>query len=151
MWDNYTSKISGISLIPICFRNLSQEEHPALKALVGELGKDDTPMVRRAVAGILQELSEIYDSESFKSDLKPLLYQFLKDDIDSVKMKALEQMAALSRYIDPVERDTVFLDFILNMDANKRNWRIRYHLPDALSGIIQYVSKNHDLIQLWRS
>lgn len=136
MWDNYTSKISGISLIPICFRNLPAEEYPALKSLVLELGKDDTPMVRRAVAGILQELSQIYESDSFRTDLKPMLYLFLADDIDSVKMKALESMSALAKFIEASERDSTFLAFLLNMDANKRNWRIRYHLPDALTGVV---------------
>lgn len=141
MWDNYTSKISGIALIPTCFRHLPPEEYPGLKAVVKELGKDDTPMVRRAVAGILQELSSLYDEESFKSDLKPMLYLFLADDIDSVKMKALEQMPSLARYIEEKERDSTLLEFVLKMDANKKNWRIRYHLPDSLTGLASDLSK----------
>lgn len=135
MWDNYTSKISGISLIPTCFRNLPAEEHPGLKSIVMDLGKDDTPMVRRAVAGILSELSEIYDEDSFKTDIKPMLYLFLADDIDSVKMKALEQIPTLAKFIEQAERDTNLLGFMLKMDSNKKNWRIRYHLPDCLSGV----------------
>lgn len=137
LWDNYTSKISGTSLIPTCFRNLPKEEYPGLKSIVMELGKDDTPMVRRAVAGILHDLSEVYDADSFKTDLKPLLYMFLGDDIDSVKMKALEQMAKLSHSLEQQERDTVLLDIILKMDETKKNWRIRYHLPDALTGLCE--------------
>lgn len=136
MWDNYTSKISGTSLIPTCFRHLPLDKHPGLKSVVKELGKEDTPMVRRAVAGILSELCEIYDKESFKADLKPMLYLFLAEEIDSVKMKALEQMAAMAKYIDQDERDSVLLDFILKMDAGNKNWRIRYHLPDSLTSII---------------
>ena len=141
MWDNYTSKISGTSLIPTCFRNLPQEKFPGLKSVVKELGKDDTPMVRRAVAGILNELCQIYDEESFKTDLKPMLYLFLADDIDSVKMKALEQMAAMAKFIHQEERDSTLLEFILKMDANNKNWRIRYHLPDSLTSIMETLCK----------
>jgi serine/threonine-protein phosphatase 2A regulatory subunit A len=148
MWDNYTSKISGISLIPICFRNLPEEEHPGLKSVVLDLGKDDTPMVRRAVASILSELSEIYDEESFRSDIKPMLYLFLADDIDSVKMKSLEQIHILAKYIEQSERDTNLLSFMLKMDANKKNWRIRYHLPDCLAGVMDCLCRSL-MTKLW--
>lgn len=141
MWDNYTSKISGISLIPICFKNLPAEEHAGLKSVVMDLGKDDTPMVRRAVASILSELSDLYDEESFKSDIRPMLYLFLADDIDSVRMKALEQIPALAKFIDQSERDTELVGFMLKMDATKKNWRIRYHLPDSLAGIVHTLCR----------
>lgn len=144
MWDNYTSKISGISLIPICYKNVRAEEHTGLKATVNELSKDDTPMVRRAVAGILGELSTLYDAESFTTDIKPIIYGFLADDIDSVKIKALEQIGAITKLLDQQERDNTLLNVILQMDAEKRNWRVRYHLPDALSGTVQYF--NQELI-----
>lgn len=146
MWDNYTSKISGTSLIPTCFKQLKAEEHLGLKAIVTQLSSDDTPMVRRAVAGILHELVEIYDDESFKTDLKPMLYLFLKDDIDSVKMKALEQIEVLSKKIEQEERDTLLLTTVLDMDKNQNNWRIRYHLPDALVGLTDSLCRKN-LIQ----
>lgn len=142
MWDNYTSKISGISLIPICYKNVTPEMHAGLRATVNELSKDDTPMVRRAVAGILGELSTLYDNESFTTDIKPTIYQFLEDDIDSVKIKALEQVGTITKLLDQQERDNAILLVILQMDTEKKNWRVRYHLPDALSATVQYFSQD---------
>ena len=141
MWDNYTSKISGSALIPLCFKKTKEDEHASLRTLVVELGKDDTPMVRRATAQILNELTEVYSQEDFDNDLKDMLYRFLDDDIDSVRMKALEQLPFLVKRIPQEERDSTLLDYPLNMDPERKNWRVRYHIPDALVGICPYLCK----------
>ena len=38
-------------------------------------------MVRRAIAQILPELCDIYEEQFFLSELQPMLYMFLADDI----------------------------------------------------------------------
>lgn len=146
MWDNYTSKISGSALIPLCFKKTKKDDHAPLRSLVLELSRDDTPMVRRATAQILNELAEIYDETSFNMELKEMLYKFLEDDIDSVKLKALEQLPFLASKIDQDERDSKLLDYPLNMDADKKNWRIRYHLPDAIVGLCPHLCKHSPIL-----
>lgn len=151
MWDNYTSKISGSALIPLCFKKTNPEQQAPLRSLVIELSKDDTPMVRRATAQILDKLAEIYDEANFNMELKDMLYKFLEDDIDSVKLKALEQLPFLASKIDQRERDTKLLNYPLKMDADKKNWRIRYHLPDAIVGLCPYLCKLKSLRNLFLS
>lgn len=143
MWDNYTSKISGSALIPLCFKNVKKEEHNLLRSLVIELSKDDTPMVRRATAEILSELSEVYDQKDFDNEIKDMLYKFLGDDVDSVRMKALEQLPFLTAKIEQEERDTTLLDYPLGMDPERKNWRVRYHIPDALIGLCPHLCKQY--------
>jgi hypothetical protein len=45
-----------------------------------------------------------------------MLYRFLEDDIDSVKLKALEQIPFLAGRIEQSERDIKLLEYPLNMD-----------------------------------
>ena len=73
-------------------------------------------MVRRAIAQILPELCEIYELEYFQSDLKPLLYMFLDDDIDSVRMKALEAVPKFGELIESEELNSTLIDFVLKME-----------------------------------
>lgn len=97
-------------------------------------------MVRRAIAQILPELCDIYESEFFHSELKPMLYMFMADDIDSVKMKALEAVPKFGDLVDSEELNNVLVEFVLKMDPEKKNWRIRYHLPDAIVGLGTKIS-----------
>jgi serine/threonine-protein phosphatase 2A regulatory subunit A len=141
LWDNYTSKISAAALMPMTYEKLSDRDRPSLRTLIVELGKDDTPMVRRAIAQILPELCDIYEQEYFLSELQPMLYMFLADDIDSVKMKALEAVPKFGELVDSDELNNVLIEFVLKMDPDKKNWRVRYHLPDAIIGLSRRLGK----------
>lgn len=141
LWENYTSKISGAALIPLCFTKLSQEKKSGLRSLVKDLSKDDIPMVRRAVAQILIELADnVYSKEQFDEDIKEMIYTFLMDPIESVKLKTLEYLPELSKHIEAEEICSKVIDTILAMDKDNKNWRIRYHQLDTIVGIVHFVS-----------
>lgn len=142
LWENYTSKVSAAALIPLGFNVLLEEKRQKLRFLTLELSKDDVPLVRRAVAHIIRDLSiTCQEDEEFMADLKEMLYSFLEDENDSVRMKALEQLPHLADKISQKERDSKMLEIILKMDPERKNWRIRYHIVDALIGMTSLLSK----------
>lgn len=106
LWENYTSKISGAALIPLCFSKLSADKKESLRALVVDLSKDDIPMVRRAIASILDELLTIYSEDRISIDsIQEIAFEFLQDKIDSVRLKTLEQIPNLALHLNQATRD----------------------------------------------
>ena len=58
--------------------------------LFAELGHDDTPMVRRSTAENIPNLVDISTDDVIKKDIVPLWQLLIKDEIDSVKIRAIE-------------------------------------------------------------
>jgi len=55
-------------------------------------------------------------------------------------MKALEAVPKFGDLITKDELNNVLIEFVLKMDPDKKNWRIRYHLPDAIIGICRRLN-----------
>ena len=87
--DWYSARIASCSLFTTVFSKVPKELKERLIKLFVELGKDDTPMVRRAAAINIGDLCRNVSS----AGLGNLLELLTTDEHDSVRQNALESIA----------------------------------------------------------
>ena len=138
LWDNYPSRVSACALFHICYPHISQNDQTEIRQLYGELGRDDTPMVRRAAALNIKHLVGVFEAESIKSDLIPLFSTLIRDGIDSVKINALESCVHLLPYYTAKEIKDNLILLLKNLDLEDKSWRVRFALAENL---IHFCSK----------
>ena len=132
MWDNYPSRISACSFFSICYPHISQNDQIEIRQLYSELGHDDTPMVRRGAAGNIKCFVKVLETEYVKSDILPLFNKLMKDDIDSVKINAIENSIYLISFYTRQEVNDNLLILLKNVDPETKSWRIRFALAECL-------------------
>lgn len=138
-WDNYPSRVSACSLLSCCYPHISVQEKLEIRQLFSELANDDTPMVRRATASNIASMANVLEKEFIKSDLLPLWQLLMKDDIDSVKIKAIESTLKLITSFTKQEILDNLLGNLKNIDLEKRSWRVRYGLAEVLPTVCNYL------------
>jgi len=138
-WDNYPSRVSACSLLASCYPHISQQEKLEIRQLFSELANDDIPMVRRATASNIAAMANVFEKEFIKSDLLPLWQLLMKDDIDSVKIKAMESTLKLIGCFSKQEIADSLLGILKNVDNDKKSWRVRYGLAEVLPSLCNYL------------
>lgn len=99
-WDNYPSRISACSLVGACFKYYKDQESIDVRQIYKELCKDDTPMVRRTAAHNLSLICAYIDKDAVKEELLPIWSKLILDELDSVKVKAIESSVDLIKYLE---------------------------------------------------
>lgn len=140
-WDNYPSRVSACYLLPCCYPHISSQEKLEIRQLFSELANDDTPMVRRATANNIAAMANVLEKEFIKLDLLPIWQLLMKDDIDSVKIKAIESSLKLFPAFTKQEINESLLPTLKNVDPENKSWRIRYGLAEVLPTVCNYVDK----------
>jgi len=138
-WDNYPSRVSACYLISCCYPHISPQEKLEIRQLFSELANDDTPMVRRATASNIAAMANVLEKDFIRSDLLPLWQLLMKDDIDSVKIKAIESTLKLISCFSKQEIMDNLLGILKNVDIEKKSWRVRYGLAEILPTFCNYL------------
>lgn len=124
--DWYSARIASCSLFAAIFLKMSTEQQNELVKLFVELGKDDTPMVRRAAASNMSNMCSIVSS----ADLGRLLEVLTADEHDSVRQSALESIAKIiDKYKDLIQ--------LVKKLAKDKSWRVRYTLVEHLQELLE--------------
>ena len=119
--DWYSARIAACSLFSSIFPKLSPEHQAELIKLFINLGKDDTPMVRRAAASNLGSLCSLVSN----GDLGRLLEGLSTDEHDSVRQAVLESISKIiPRYKDLIQ--------LIKKLAKDKSWRVRYTLVEHM-------------------
>lgn len=63
------------------------------------------------------------------------------DKIDIVRIKALESAAMLARFFKKEEINEKFFKYIKLVDPEKKSWRIRYALIEAIAALLPFLEK----------
>ncbi|CAD8068459.1 unnamed protein product [Paramecium primaurelia] len=138
-WDNFPSRISAASLLPLTYKHVSLEKQNTLWDLFKQLCGDDTPMVRRVCAGVLSDLAKM---KCQPQQLLQLWEALLKDPIDSVKIKAIEGSQYMLKLIDDEhDLETQLQGYFALADPKEKSWRVRYTVPECLESIIDIIVK----------
>ncbi|KAM3131083.1 hypothetical protein pb186bvf_016781 [Paramecium bursaria] len=141
-WDNFPSRISAASLLPIAYPHVSELKQKELWELFKKLCKDDTPMVRRICAGVVSQLAQLHclQSKQHKVVLLKIWEDLMKDIIDSVKIKAIEGSQYMLKLVDDAQElvDHITSFFAL-ADLNQKSWRVRYTVPEFLPTILNQI------------
>eukprot|EP00828_Plagiopyla_frontata_P041715 TRINITY_DN6037_c0_g1_i1.p1 TRINITY_DN6037_c0_g1~~TRINITY_DN6037_c0_g1_i1.p1 ORF type:complete len:414 (-),score=55.85 TRINITY_DN6037_c0_g1_i1:171-1412(-) len=100
----------------------------------------DTPMVRRSTAENIPSLVEISNEEVIKKDIVPLWQLLMKDEIDSVKIRAIEATPSILGRLPQQQCDEIFMPIIQLPDLSKSpSWRVRYTLSEILPQLANYL------------
>ena len=119
--DWYSARIASCSLFSVIFPKVSEDNQSKLIKLFVELGKDDTPMVRRAAASNMGNMCSIVSN----ADLGRLLELLTTDEHDSVRQNALESIAkVMNKYNDLIQ--------LVKKLAKDKSWRVRYTVVEHL-------------------
>lgn len=140
-WDIYQSRVSCCFLLNSCYPHISSTQQLELRQLFSELARDDTPMVRRAVAANLSSFGSVIEKTLIKSELLPLWQLLIKDDIDSVKIKAIESSNFFVSNLRKDEANNAMITLLKNIDNEKKSWRVRYALAEVLPSMLGSLDK----------
>ena len=142
----YSPRVSASMMIPSCYKEVGQKEKIELQKIFKRLGVDEnSPLVRRAVAENIEEYTRVVPKDVSKTDVLEIWQKFIVDKIDIVRIKALETSAVMARFFKKEEINEKFFKYIKLVDPEKKSWRIRYALIEAVSSLLPYLEK--DLIK----
>ena len=138
----YSPRVSAACLIPACYSNVKESYQVELQKIFKILGvKENSPLVRRAVAENIESYTRVVPKPVSKSDILEIWQKFIQDKIDIVKIKALECSSIVARFFKKDDINDKMLKYIKDVDPDKKAWRIRYALAEAIASLLPYLEK----------
>lgn len=133
--DWYSSRIASCSLFSTIFNKLAEDQQLELIKLFVTLGKDDTPMVRRAAAANMGNMCSVVSN----ADLGRLLETLSIDEHDSVRQATLESIAKVIRkYKDLIQ--------LVKKMTKDKSWRVRYTLVEHLNEFLEPFESANNIV-----
>jgi serine/threonine-protein phosphatase 2A regulatory subunit A len=148
--DLYSMRIASCYLLS---KTYDRTQLPQIRdQLFEELTKDDTPMVRRALAINLGKIAE-----SIKYPIDTVLEtfkKFLEDKQDAVRIEALRSSCTLAKLIREEGGDSTIteeksqkleseiLKPIIKASEDKTSWRLRFTVAELLADLTHIVDKS---------
>jgi len=133
LWDHYPSRVAACYLFAPCYNFINENEKAEIRQLYSELAHDDTPMVRRAAGANLKDMVEVIEEEVVKTEIVGLFTMLVKDDIDSVKINAIQNSSYLLPFYTTYEDRKNLILVLKNTDPEQKSWRVRYTLAEVLA------------------
>jgi len=129
--DWFTPRVSACGLFALSYRAAPDEEmKKKLRARFLALCQDETPMVRRAAAAQLSDFAAEVKSE-VKTELLEEYMKLLKDDQDSVRVKAIKCTDGVLAHVPAADK-------IAALDAcwfcvTDKSWRVRVACAETIA------------------
>ncbi|KAH9259782.1 hypothetical protein BASA81_002204 [Batrachochytrium salamandrivorans] len=148
--DWFTSRITSAGLIPTVYGKIDSSlptsalAKQELKQLFIELGKDDTPMVRKALASNFPDLVNKCEVEVVNKDLVPLFSQLAMDEHDSVRLLVCPIGIAICKRLGSSTSGMVSAQCI-TLAADK-GWRVRWSVAQVFHELLGTSSNPNDLL-----
>ncbi|ORX37393.1 armadillo-type protein [Kockovaella imperatae] len=144
--DWFTSRTSACALYAAPYPKAPTEMQAEMRRMFQQLGSDDTPMVRRAVAKALGPLAKAVASVPGQkslliSDLLPLYRKLASDDQDSVRLLTIPDLIAFAQNLSPEEVKEYLLD-VMRASVSDKSWRVRYMVANEFVGLAEAVGEN---------
>ena len=146
--DWFTSRASAVALYAAPYDKMSPETQSDMRDAFKTLGKDDTPMVRRAAATSLPEFISHLSKDVLLAETIPLVVHLAGDDQDSVRLLTIVPMIAIAEKLDEVEIRDELLQPIRALVSDK-SWRVRYMIADnfvRLANALGQTIVNEELV-----
>jgi hypothetical protein len=96
----YAMRIAACHLIADIYGRLNEEKKEMARKKFAKLAKDDTPMVRWALAQSIQVIAKSMEQELVYEYLLPILKLLMIDKNDSVKVHAMQSAVTVARLLD---------------------------------------------------
>mmetsp|Transcript_1118 Transcript_1118/g.3469 ORF Transcript_1118/g.3469 Transcript_1118/m.3469 type:complete len:615 (-) Transcript_1118:85-1929(-) len=135
--DWFTSRISACSLLACIYRRLAPDRTAVRKdciAIFSQLARDETPMVRRAAASCLGDMTQALaatDPHLVETEIVSDFKALAEDEQDSVRLLVVENAATVAAYL-PEAAQTEYMIPIVRSFSKDKSWRVRYMVADKL-------------------
>lgn len=96
----YAMRIAACHLIADIYGKLNEEKRELARKKYAKLAKDDTPMVRWALAQSIQVIAKSMEHELVYEYLLPILKLLMIDKNDSVKVHSLQSAVTLASLLN---------------------------------------------------
>ncbi|KAI9319163.1 armadillo-type protein [Dichotomocladium elegans] len=142
----FTSRTSAAGLYAAVYKKVSPALQSELKSLFAGLVDDQSPMVRRAAAKALVDLTEQFGPEDVLGVALVFFKKIAEDDQDSVRLLAVEVMAAIAKLLTIEQRIEHLLPAFRNL-ATDKSWRVKYmvacHYVDIANAFKNPIVRDH--------
>jgi len=139
--NDIKSKISCCYLFPLVYQKLNCEStKQELFQVFNEISREDSPSVRRAAAANIGELAKVGDN-SLLNNIINLHFNLLKDNVDIVKVHAIESTRTLLDQSDEDQKKTLITNFISAINKDK-SWRVKYSAAETICDIVKTFDNN---------
>jgi len=147
---NFTHRVVAIKLITSIYPR-AHDFKGKLRDKFFELGNEETPMVKRALASHIGEFAHVIEKENLTYDLIPLFRKLSQDDMDSVRVICLQSLKSFVKLSNKDENKTHMLPVIIAATAD-RSWRVRLSLAKNFADLTEAFGKeitDTSLIQIY--
>eukprot|EP01105_Mastigella_eilhardi_P000936 TRINITY_DN1116_c0_g1_i1.p1 TRINITY_DN1116_c0_g1~~TRINITY_DN1116_c0_g1_i1.p1 ORF type:complete len:627 (-),score=231.95 TRINITY_DN1116_c0_g1_i1:1076-2896(-) len=132
----FTSRASAGSVVPAMYPVLPEKLKLETRQAFFKLCKDETPMVRRACAIALGQLSKFLDAKTIKAELLPLFQHLAADEQDSVRLLTVDAAVSIAAGLPAADSAPLLLPSLLSCCRDK-SWRVRYMAADHIVQICE--------------
>ncbi|KAH9155114.1 hypothetical protein AeRB84_002894 [Aphanomyces euteiches] len=132
--DWYTSRIAACGLFQVGYDQLPAGIQAEMRAMFGQLCRDDLPLVRKAAAAALGSFASMMDSATANNEVMPLFLALAQDRQDSVRCQTVENAVALSLLVPQDVKMNQLLPVICAA-AKDSAWRVRWSVGNKLPEI----------------
>lgn len=139
----------------------AQDFKGKLREKFQELGNEETPMVKRALAqaigvinripALFKDFANVIEKENLTYELIPLFRKLSQDDQDSVRVICLHSLKQIVKLLNKDENKTHMLPVIIAATEDK-SWRVRLALSKNFADLTEAFGKeitDMSLIQIY--
>jgi len=123
----WSGRVSAAGIFHAAYPKLSAAAKEALRTNFFQLSKDDTPMVRRALAVVVGKMFAVVEPELVDAQLVPTFTRLNNDDQDTVRILVVDSAVELCAEL-PKEALTEHIYPLLTKFSNDPSWRVRIQL-----------------------
>lgn len=124
-FDFFTARVSACSLLPTCYKHVSEEQKSGLRKVYQTLCADDTPMVRRAAAHKMKEFMSVCEKNDIVTDLIQVYKSLSQEDTqDTIRVACVLTTLVLAPGFSPEDNKMHTLQVIKDA-VEDRSWRVR--------------------------
>eukprot|EP01069_Polyplicarium_translucidae_P005741 Polyplicarium_translucidae@DN2844_c0_g1_i1.p1 len=125
--EGFTSRISAAGLVASLYPYIDRTGKTEAVQMLLELCNDETPMVRRAALTKMKDMCQLADPEAVVSDMFPVINSAWVDDMEALRISALEAIGAACGRLTADQLRTLVIP-IARSAVEDRSWRIRLTL-----------------------
>ena len=134
----WTSKVSAAGLLATAYAKANPDIQAELKTSLSQITKDETPMVRRAVATNLGALCAVLEPECVLRDLFPSFNKLANDDQDSVRILTFNSCVQMCES-QPTAQCEEFIHPAIDNFGKDASWRVRLEVARALDQLVEAI------------
>jgi serine/threonine-protein phosphatase 2A regulatory subunit A len=128
----FTPRVSVCGLFAVTYPKADPETKAELRTLFKELSRDETPMVRRAVAANIGSFAAAAEPRDVQQSLLPIMQSLLSDDQESVRKLALDGLTSLVLALKGADCVRDVMELFCKGVLKDASWRVRHAVTSRL-------------------